>query len=44
MTATALHHSEIRFVCPPWCKIPREQHFDELSGFEGTGQPPEPRP
>jgi hypothetical protein len=35
MTATTLHPSEITFVCPPWCRITREEHLEGLGNHEG---------
>jgi hypothetical protein len=35
VTAVALHPSEITFTCPPWCRISREQHLEDVGNHEG---------
>jgi hypothetical protein len=35
VSAVALHPSEITFVCPPWCRITREEHLEDLGNHQG---------
>jgi hypothetical protein len=35
MTVTKLHPSEITFACPPWCRIARGEHLEQIGEGEG---------
>ncbi|HEX3932848.1 MAG TPA: hypothetical protein VHW64_19310 [Nocardioides sp.] len=35
MITAELNPSEIQFTCPPWCRVTREEHLQDLSNHEG---------